>query len=54
MLKKINKRWALMSTSKPGKVLKWFGKSKPSSAAVEHREKQVDYFKQTKKKKVKL
>jgi hypothetical protein len=53
MLKKVNNRWALMSKGSPNKVLKWFGKNKPSSNAVNHREKQVDYFKQTKLRKIK-
>lgn len=50
MLKKKGNRWALVSTKDPGKVLKWFGKNKPSSNAVDHQEKRVDYFKHKKDK----
>ncbi len=37
--------WALMSKSKPGKVLKWFGKTKPSSTQVAKEEARVEFYK---------
>jgi len=49
MLKKIGKRWALISVSKPGKILKWFGNKKPSEASVSKEERRVEYFKHVKK-----
>lgn len=39
------KEWALVSVSKPGKVLKWFGIKKPSEEAVAHEEARVEYYK---------
>ncbi len=45
MLKKKGKRYALISKSDPSKVLKWFGKKKPSSSSVKGNEKRVQYFK---------
>ena len=37
--------YALMSVSKPGKVLKWFGSSKPSEGSVAKEEARVNWFK---------
>uniref|UniRef100_A0A6M3KV06 Uncharacterized protein n=1 Tax=viral metagenome TaxID=1070528 RepID=A0A6M3KV06_9ZZZZ len=34
--------WALMSVSRPNKVLKWFGKSRPSPAQVAKEEARVE------------
>jgi hypothetical protein len=45
MLKKIGKRYALVSVKDPTKVLKWFGTKKPSSEAKDKVEKRVQYFK---------
>lgn len=42
------KEWALVSTSDPSKILKWFGGRKPSDEAVAKEEKRVQYFKHTK------
>jgi hypothetical protein len=41
----ISKEWALLSISKPGRVLEWFGSKKPSAATVEKSEKRIQYFK---------
>lgn len=43
------KEYALVSTSSPGKVLKYFGVNKPSDEAVEKEERRVNYFKHRKK-----
>lgn len=48
--KKYNKNtkqteWALLSRSKPHRVLKWFGARKPSKERVQEEEKRVQYFK---------
>ncbi len=48
--KKFNKKlgrsmYALMSVSKPGKVLKWFGEEKPSEGLVAKEEARVEWFK---------
>jgi len=40
--------WALMSKSKPSKVLKWFGKTKPSPGQVAKEEARVEYYKNLK------
>ena len=45
MLKKIGKRWALVSVKDPSKILKWFGTTKPSSESQGKEEKRVQYFK---------
>ena len=45
MLKKVGKRYVLVSKKDPKKVLKWFGAKKPSSKSVEGNEKRVQYFK---------
>lgn len=37
--------WCLISRSNPMKILKWFGKSKPSDEAVAKEEARVEYFK---------
>lgn len=37
--------WALLSKSKPHRVLKWFGAKKPSKERVYEEEKRVQYFK---------
>lgn len=39
------KEWALVSKSKPEKVLQWFGTGKPSKSTVEKAERRVQYFK---------
>jgi hypothetical protein len=39
------KEWALVSKSKPSKVLKWFGARKPSKDRVNKEEKRIQYFK---------
>ncbi len=39
------KDFALLSTSKPKRVLKHFGPNKPSEQAVAREEKRVNYFK---------
>jgi 8-oxo-dGTP pyrophosphatase MutT (NUDIX family) len=39
------KKWALLSRSKPHKVLKWFGAQKPSDEAVQKEEKRIQFFK---------
>ena len=39
------KEWALLSVSKPGKVLEWFGLKKPSKARVAGSEARVQYYK---------
>jgi hypothetical protein len=41
--------WALLSTSKPGKVLQYFGSKKPSPATVAKAESRVEMFKHMKK-----
>ncbi len=41
--------WALMSVSKPGKVLEWYGSKKPSSTRVAKSEKRIQWFKNKKK-----
>lgn len=48
--KKYNKEtkkteWALLSRSKPNRVLKWFGARKPSNKNVVEEEKRIQYFK---------
>ena len=45
MLKKIGKRWALVSEKDNNKVLKYFGKKKPSHSTKDKQEKRVPYFK---------
>jgi hypothetical protein len=45
MIKKIGKRFAMVSEKNPKKVLKWYGRHKPSKIATKKREKQVTYFK---------
>ena len=45
MLKKIGKRWALVSTKDQHKILKWFGSKKPAQSAISKNEKRVQYFK---------
>lgn len=37
--------WALVSRSKPERILKWFGTKKPSAAAVAAEERRVAYYK---------
>lgn len=37
--------WALESISKPGKILQWFGVSKPSEETVAKVEKRIQWFK---------
>ena len=49
MLKKKGNRWALVSTKNPSKVLKWFGKTRPSKTSIGKEEARVDYFKHHKK-----
>ena len=44
MLKKIKGRWALVSKSNP-KILKWFGRFKPSKKTVLKEERRVQFFK---------
>lgn len=39
------KEYALLSISKPGKVLEWYGKKKPSTKTVEKSERRVQWFK---------
>jgi hypothetical protein len=39
--------WALLSRSKPHRVLKWFGARKPSHKNVVEEEKRIQYFKHT-------
>jgi len=39
------KEYALLSISKPGRVLEWYGGKKPSKATVEKSEKRIQYFK---------
>jgi hypothetical protein len=41
--------WALMSVSNPRKVLKWFGKSRPSTERVAKEERRVEFYKHLKK-----
>jgi hypothetical protein len=48
--KKYNKKtkkteWALLSRSKPHRVLKWFGGRKPSAKRVQKEEKRIQYYK---------
>ena len=45
MLRKIDGEYKLVSKSNPQKVLKNFGKTKPSKAAVGKREQEVHFFK---------
>jgi hypothetical protein len=45
MLKKIDGEWALVSKTNPDKILKWFGKKKPSDEEVAKEERRVNYFK---------
>lgn len=45
MLKKIDGKWALVSTSNPDKILKWFGTKKPTDEEVAKEERRVQYFK---------
>jgi hypothetical protein len=45
MLKKLGKRYALVSDKDHKKVLKWFGSKKPASINVKSNEKRVQYFK---------
>ena len=45
MLKKVGGEWKLMSKSDPSKVLKNFGKTKPSDEAVAKEERRVNFFK---------
>jgi hypothetical protein len=45
MLKKIGKRWALVSMKDPAKILQWYGSKKPSKSAKSKSEKRVQYFK---------
>jgi hypothetical protein len=49
MLKKIGKRWALVSVKDPSKILKWFGKNKPSLIKLTREEKRVQYYKNLEK-----
>lgn len=39
------KEWALLSISKPGRVLEWFGNKRPSQERVQKSEKRIQYFK---------
>ena len=39
------KEWALLSKSKPGKVLEWYGSRRPSAETVEKSERRVQYYK---------
>lgn len=39
------KEWALVSKSKPGKVLEWYGKEKPSAETVAESERRIQYYK---------
>ena len=45
MLKKIDGEYKLVSKKDPSKVLKNYGKKKPSKEAVGKREKEVHFFK---------
>ena len=45
VVKKIKGRYALVSKTNPGKVLKWFGKKKPSKEAVTKEERRINWFK---------
>lgn len=45
MLKKVEGEWKLMSKSKPDKVLKNFGKTKPSQEAVNREEGRIHFYK---------
>lgn len=45
MLRKVGGEWKLMSKSNPDKVLKNFGKKKPSQEAVNKEERRVQFFK---------
>lgn len=40
--------WALVSNHNSGKILKWFGKSKPSPLAVQKEEERVEKYKHMK------
>ena len=42
------KEWALVSRTKPHKVLKWFGTKKPSKGRVLKEERRVQFFKHRK------
>jgi hypothetical protein len=39
------KEWCLVSRSKPGKVLEWYGKEKPSAERVADSERRIQYYK---------
>jgi hypothetical protein len=39
------KEYALLSVSKPGRVLEWFGSKKPSEEQVQKSEKRIQYYK---------
>jgi len=39
------KEYCLLSKSKPGKVLEWYGKKKPSPERVEKTERRVQWYK---------
>jgi hypothetical protein len=39
------KEWCLVSESKPGKVLEWYGQEKPSTERVAQSEQRVQYYK---------
>lgn len=45
MLKQHKGQWALMSKSSPGKVLQYFGKTKPSAKTVQKAEARVQFYK---------
>lgn len=45
MLKKIDGDWKLVSKSNPSKVLKNFGKTKPTPEELEKEDKRVTFFK---------
>jgi len=39
------KEWALLSISKPGRVLEWYGTKKPSKEKVANSERRVQWYK---------
>jgi len=39
------KEWCLVSVTKPGKVLEWYGARKPSEGRVSESERRVEYYK---------
>jgi hypothetical protein len=39
------KEYCLLSKSKPGRVLEWYGKKKPSPETVQKSEARVQYYK---------